>query len=48
MDSEGGKGQGSFSNPFGRPTMAHTGAALAASSFMPSGKTLKGILAGKF
>lgn len=35
-----------FRNPFGRPSMASNGAALTANSFLPSQRTLKGILAG--
>jgi len=35
-----------FRNPFQRPSMVTTGAALSSSSFLPDQKTLKGILAG--
>ncbi|GFX44833.1 tricarboxylate transport protein, mitochondrial [Trichonephila clavipes] len=35
-----------FRNPFSRPSMVVSGAALTADSFMPSQKTLKGVLAG--
>lgn len=35
-----------FRNPFGRPTMGHSGAAMSVDSLIPSKKTLKGILAG--
>ncbi|GBM68919.1 Putative tricarboxylate transport protein, mitochondrial [Araneus ventricosus] len=35
-----------FRNPFSRPSMLVSGAALTADSFFPSRKTLKGILAG--
>lgn len=35
-----------FVNPFERPTMVSSGAALSATSILPSQKTLKGILAG--
>lgn len=35
-----------FFNPFQRPSMVTSGAALTSSSFLPSQKTLKGILAG--
>lgn len=39
--------KGSFKNPFSRPSMVASGAAMTSSSFLPSQKTLKGILAGK-
>ncbi|GIY04471.1 tricarboxylate transport protein, mitochondrial [Caerostris darwini] len=35
-----------FRNPFSRPSMLVSGAALSADTFLPSQKTLKGILAG--
>ncbi|CAL1295068.1 unnamed protein product [Larinioides sclopetarius] len=35
-----------FRNPFSRPSMLVSGAALTADSFFPSRKTLKGVLAG--
>ncbi|XP_015907221.1 putative tricarboxylate transport protein, mitochondrial isoform X1 [Parasteatoda tepidariorum] len=35
-----------FQNPFQRPSMITSGAALSASNFLPDQKTLKGILAG--
>uniref|UniRef100_T1J6I0 Citrate transport protein n=1 Tax=Strigamia maritima TaxID=126957 RepID=T1J6I0_STRMM len=35
-----------FKNPFGRPWMTQNGAALAASDFLPSQKSLKGVIAG--
>lgn len=35
-----------FRNPFSRPSMLVSGAALTADSFMPAQKTLKGVLAG--
>ena len=43
MDSKG-----KFKNPFCRPNMVVSGAAMTSSSFLPSQKTLKGILAGNF
>lgn len=40
--------KGSFKNPFSRPSMVTSGAAMTSTSFLPSQKTLKGILAGKY
>lgn len=42
MDKDGAK----YRSPFGRPSMLTSGAALSASSFLPSQKTTKGIVAG--
>ncbi|XP_064460238.1 tricarboxylate transport protein, mitochondrial-like [Ornithodoros turicata] len=40
------KDKHTFRNPFGRPNMTSSGAALSASSVLPSTKTTKGIIAG--